>query len=169
MHPDVPEAQDGRAVGHDRHRLAQRGVVVDLLGVGLDLVAHGGDARRVDLAHVADALDRHRAAHADLAAAVQLEYRVVDGVDTDAVDRVGPLHDLGELLFAVDVQLELADVVLARRANLDDVADVGTALADGLGELANLARLVADHRAEDSDLFLGAYHCPRPSESAGAA
>ena len=74
---DVAHAQHAGAVGDDRHRVPLVGVLVGLLGVGLDLEAGLGDARRVPDGEVLEV------AHAALERGLDLA--AVEGVELDGV------------------------------------------------------------------------------------
>src|SRR5262245_35519868 len=100
----------------------------------MDLATHLGNAGGVDPAQVAQALDRHGATHADLAAAMYLEDRVGDALDGDAVQAPEFVQDRFELHHRWERELEVADAGVGSRRDLADVAEVGAGPADDLDD-----------------------------------
>ena len=98
--------------------------------------------------------------------AVDLEDRVAHRLDRDPVDRRHDLPQPLELGVFVEVDLEVAHGELARDAQLRDVADVRADFAERLRQLAQMARLIADQRAQDAD-FLGTASHGTPTPNGG--
>ena len=86
--PDVAQAQDGRAVGHDGHGVSDRGVLVLQLWRLLDQLAHLGHARRVDLAQSRQTVERDPALHRAFRNAEHLRRLAIPQSDRAILDRV---------------------------------------------------------------------------------
>ena len=99
---------------------------------------------------------------------MHLEDRVAHRLDRDAVHRRDDLPQPLELRVLVEVDLEVADGELAGDAQLRDVADVRADFAERLRQLAQMARLIADQRAQDADFLGTASHgTPTPMVDCG--
>jgi hypothetical protein len=86
---DVAQAEHGRAIGDDGDRVGHPGVIGGQLGLLGDRGAHPGDPRRVRHRQ-RGAIDHvDRGPHADLAAAVHREHRIIRGDGTAGVWRAG--------------------------------------------------------------------------------
>ena len=131
---DVAQAEHRGAVGDDGDGVLLDGVVVGQVGLGLDRLAHAGDARRVRHRQVVAVTDRAQRQDLDLAALVHLEGAVLVLEDLDTVEVVQGVEDhllvLGALAVDDDVLVE------GRQLGLEPLerCDVPAGLADGYGD-----------------------------------
>jgi len=144
---DVAEPEHRGAVGHDRHRVLLDRQRVGLLGIVVDGHADAGHPRRVGHREIVARLDRHLAAHLDLAAQVHEEGAVRDVADRHALQRPQALDHLLAVTLVAGLERDVAgDRGLADLHEVDR-ADVATGLPDGRGDLAEHAGLVEDLQA----------------------
>src|SRR5918994_2118845 len=141
MGPDVAEAEHGRAVGDHGHGVALDGELAGVARVGRDRPADPGHPGGVGHRQVVAGAQRHLGGDLELAAQVEQEGPVADGVDVGAVD---PADRLGDGVGVAGVDGVAGEVDHQQlRVGLDDVDRHHGArrLADRGGDAADAQRV----------------------------
>lgn len=150
---DVAQAQDGRAVGDDRHRLAQIGVFVGQLGFFTDGQAHACHPGRVDVAQLLQAAHRLAGHHLYFAALVAVEHAVRLAQKTGIGQRVDLFIDPGVGVL-VHLQGDFPDRAVLVAAQGVHVLHHQAAIADHGQHLGQTAGLVFGF----DEQYLGDFH-----------
>ena len=139
--PDIAEAKDRRAVGDDRDRPADVGVLVGAARVGAYGKADPGHARRVDVAQHLQRVDRQSRLHADLAATMAVEDTIGLAHEGGVGQRVDARVQVVIGLF-VHFQRDFPERPALLAAHGRQMLDHETGLGDDLQNLGEAARLV---------------------------